>query len=99
MTRTEFEELVGARERIPQYFYEQEIEPLYYHSNEDKREFCARVYRTKRNSLLQIIVKTAAEAQRENRAVLEGCNIDPLELDRMDGLILDHMMTAAKIRY
>ena len=60
---------------------------------ETKRDFVRRVFGGKVNTPKTIAEKIALEAIRENRWALQGCDVSPERLKRMDEVIMDHYMS------
>lgn len=108
MMKSEFEELAirknagsisGLLYSMIERFYTSDNE---YHTvnggkYETKQQFVKRVFGGKVNTPRTILKKIIAEAQRENRYALRGCNISKKRLDEMDRMIEKHCEYCAKI--
>ena len=101
MMKSEFEALaIRNGETISPVLYDT-IERMYtsendYHAahggiDESKTEFIKRVFGGKVNTAKSILKKITAEAIRENRYCLMGCNVDGKRLSEMDEIITNHL--------
>ena len=101
MMKSEFEALAMRNgETISPILYDT-IEKMYnsendYHAanggtDESKQAFVKRVFGGKVNTAKTVLKKITAEAVRENRYCLMGCNVDEKRLSEMDEIITDHL--------